>query len=274
MVDQPIPPPLPPQATKRRRVLAPWALLALIPFIAAQIYWAWPAAKDRFEHPNDAIPTFTAELIVALFFTLFCAWLAYRISGRSRFSGSVVFCAFMLLFSANSILPVCTFRLLSRTEEERMRLGRRSPSWKPAVDFPAFGIHAEAPPSWEQAEPKEKFIIAWWGSPQMVDGKPRAFITLQCEDAGSRTLAERAEAVARSIGGRVDEQPMALDGQAALRVHATAAQSGFKPVEVVITSRDDKVFMVIGAVLPGQSCDKQVDYICRTWKWIPRDPNP
>jgi hypothetical protein len=108
----------------------------------------------------------------------------------------------------------------------------------------------------------------------MIEGSPRAFITLQWEDAGSRTLIERAAAIANYFGGKVDEEPMQLDGQEALRIHAPAAQSGVKPIDVVVTSRDGKFFLVIGAALPGQSCEKQLDFICRTWKWIPRDSSP
>jgi hypothetical protein len=43
---------------------------------------------------------------------------------------------------------------------------------------------------------------------------------------------------------------------------------------VIITSRDGNFFTIFGAVAKGRSCHEQVDFICKSWKWLPKDAKP
>src|SRR3954463_8206869 len=92
----PPPPPLPASAQRRPRILARWALLALIPFLLLEFFFGWPAARERFEQVSVAIPSFIASIIFAVLFSMLCAWIAYRISSRSQLNGSIVFVAMIL----------------------------------------------------------------------------------------------------------------------------------------------------------------------------------
>jgi len=271
------PPPLPASARRRPKILARWALLPLIPFLLLQIIYGWPAAKLRFEYPGAAIGPFIASLLFGLLISLLFAWIGYRVSGRSQFNGSVVFTAMILVCTVNAVVPVCGCYLFTGSPlqfaQQRGAVNGR-PSWKPQTEFPSFGFRVESLPGWPQAEPKETRVLAWWGSPDTTENDLRAFITLQWEAVGSRSLDQRAQAVATSLNGKIDDQPVSLDGQPARRIVALPAETGVKPVEVIITSHDDNFFLIIGAVTRGRSCHDQIDFICKSWRWLPKDSKP
>ena len=73
---------------------------------------------------------------------------------------------------------------------------------------------------------------------------------------------------------RFDDQPISLDGQPAGRIVALPAETGVKSVEVIITSHDGNFFLIIGAVTRGRSCHDQIDFICKSWRWLPKDSKP
>ena len=248
-----------------------WALLALVPFILLQIFRGWPDVRERFGTSDAALPFFTVQVVGAVFFTLLVAWIAYRLGGRSQYAASVVFVAFMFIFSANVFLQVCGFYFTVGPDGPGKPFGSSQQPWKEQTEFPSFGFAVKSP-GWAQSPPREKRVIAWWGSPDSSEGDIRAMVDIQWETAVSRTLAERAQAAAQSLGGRVEEEQLLLDGEPALRIRAPAANSGLKPVEVIVTQHNGLFVMIIGAVTPGRTCHEQVEAICKSWKWIKKAP--
>lgn len=108
-----------------------------------------------------------------------------------------------------------------------------------------------------------------WFVPRGSTGpEPRVGIMV---DIGKPTLADArktAEAMAKSWGGQVLDEPTTLDGVEAFRVRAEPKGDRFLPVEGVVTIKDGKLYLLMGGAAKGHSVIDKVEEVRKGWKWI------
>jgi hypothetical protein len=270
----PAPPPLPASAQRKKRVLAQWALLPLIPFLIVHCIWGLPEARQK--AGEGAIPFLALQIVGGLFVSLLIAWISYRMSSRSQSVGSIVFTAFILIFTLNAIAPVCGFYFNLGPPPQTQQSGRRPMTFvpqPPQTEFPEFGFHVDSPPGWQQCHVREFPDITSWVSSDSGEQGVRALISIRWEEVGANNLLQRAQHFAQIWGGRIDEQRIFLDGEPTWRIYAHASETELKPVEAFITRRGGRIFVIMGGIFPGHTCHVEMESIRKSWKWMESKEN-
>ncbi len=124
------------------------------------------------------------------------------------------------------------------------------------------------PKGWIRLKPDKAKTKGWFISPDSDRAAPKSMIMVDIGKTAEVSLASAAEKMARNWGGCVLEEKTTLDGAEAIRVRVAKPGPGLRPVEGVVTLRGEKIYLVMGGVIPGQVVTDQVEEVRKSWKWI------
>ena len=66
----------------------------------------------------------------------------------------------------------------------------------------------------------------------------------------------------------MSREKLTLDGEPAFRVVAANDTPTLKPVEGIVAFHNGYVYMVLGGVTAEHQCHRQIEEICKGWKWM------
>jgi hypothetical protein len=254
----PLPPPLPASASlgSKKAMLAWWGILPAFAFLAFHLTLGWPEAKVRATGEDYAVSYLLGGAIGGVLIALLIAWIVYRVSNRSQLAGTATFSVIMVL--------LC----LSVAEQSRRHRLATQPG--ATHDFPYFGVSFTSPAGWMEAPPDGPDMLA-----KCVDTGPRgrevtAAVTVEIKKTQD-TTADAARGLSKDWGGQVVDEHVTIDGETAWRIEAHPPQSDLQPVEGLVISHAGHLFLIMGGITPGSSCHDQLEFVRRSWKWIPID---
>jgi hypothetical protein len=137
-----------------------------------------------------------------------------------------------------------------------------------ARTFRGDGVTFSLPEGWTSVPLQRTKTMARLISPGSTPRQLKAMIMV---DTGRPTIPDAkgtAASLAKQWGATVLEQQTELDGVPAVRVRGKNPGPGVKPVEAIVAIRKGRVYMIMGGVAPGESCEEAVEHVRKSWKWV------
>ena len=160
---------------------------------------------------------------------------------------------------------------------------RAQPATTPAtaaepVEFPTFGVAAIPPAasSWVELPPGMPSRVVQWAKVDAETRKPRAFLSIDVEEAGGRSVKRFADELARKVNGIASAKPpVAVGGSPAVRVHAAAPAPGVtgpQPAEAIVVEHGGWVYSLALARVPGEGGQPELEALAKGLRWIELQP--
>jgi hypothetical protein len=170
------------------------------------------------------------------------------------------------------IAPSITLNLLLALAASAQQSSATAPSTQPVtVSFPLYGLETSPPSGWQQLPPDRLDVVARWMSPDSQPNSVQGIIMVEMSKPDVADSAPIAHALARQLGGLVDDKPDTLDGETAWRILADP-KSDLQLVEALVAIHEGRLYIIKGGVTAGHTCHDQIEFIRQNWKWIPLDP--
>ncbi len=127
------------------------------------------------------------------------------------------------------------------------------------------GFSFELPSGWTRVAPDRDNTKAL-----LVLGKDRekakAMIKIDVGPPGSPNPKDIAETLAHDCGGKVQPEPVNLDGVRAVQVLVSSPTPG-RPSEAIVVIRGGKVYVMTAGAVAGTDFSDGFEHVRKSWKW-------
>jgi len=160
-------------------------------------------------------------------------------------------------------------------------LGRGAPATLPSagepVEFPTFGV-AVVPPAageWVEVPAGRPTKVVQWTKVDVGTRKPRAFLSVDVEEAAGRTVRAFADELAKRVNGMTSvTPPLSVGGEPTVRVHAptAATATGPQPTDAIVVEHAGWAYTLALFRVPSEAGQADLETLARGVKWVPLEP--
>ena len=139
---------------------------------------------------------------------------------------------------------------------------------KAAPPINAAGATFAEPKGWTRVRvPERSQTVGRFIDPGSDSANPRRQIVIDFGRPTEKDARVSAQGLAKNWDGAVVDPPTTLDGVPAYRVRAEPKGPGLKPTEAIVAHHADRLYLIMGGAVPGQSVAGEVEEVRRGWKW-------
>jgi hypothetical protein len=121
------------------------------------------------------------------------------------------------------------------------------------------------PAKWSRAKPDRTKTAAMLLLNGTVWNKSDGMIMVDVGKPAAPSAKELAQALAGK-DGKVHADPVQVDGSEGIKVETTS-QDLSRPKYAVVVFRDEKVYLIMAAQMPGTNVSQALDQVIKSWKW-------